>query len=120
MPDIFETTIICEKCNKKTTKKAEEHQGFRMRSWECPSCRQIWHHPQDEQDFQQFKKLKDKQFQVKLRLVGNSYTVSIPREIIEFEEDMKREMAKMDKMMRICLEEPHKLGLFFEQRRRFL
>ena len=116
MQDIFDTTIMCDNCNKKTNKKTIDKQGFPIRSWECPSCKQIWPHPQDVQDFKNFQRLRNKQFQVKLRLVGNSYTVSIPREIIDFEEEMKREMKKMDKIIQMSLEEPGKVNLFFKRR----
>jgi len=58
-----------------------------------------------------------KNFQVKLRIVGNSYTASSPREIIEFENEMQTEFNKMRKRMsqiiHMSLEEPEKLSLFF-------
>ena len=62
------------------------------------------------QEYENFQKLKNKEFKVKLRLVGNSYTVSIPREIIEFEEEMRREI---DDVIRISLDGPERLSLFF-------
>ena len=76
--------------------------------------------PQDIEDHKHFAQLKNKEFEVKLRLVGNSYTVSIPREIVEFEEEMRKEMEKMDQIIRLCLEEPDKLSLFFTRRVRKL
>ena len=116
MTDIFDTTIVCDQCNQETIKKTIEKDGFPIRSCECPSCHKQWHHPLDIQDYENFKRLKQKQFEVKLRLVGNSYTVSIPREIIEFEEEWRKEMEKMDHMMRLALEGPDKLSIFFTRR----
>ena len=116
MADIFETTIMCDECHQETLKKVLEQDGFPLRSAECPSCHKVWHHPLDVQDYENFKLLRQKQFEVKLRLVGNSYTVSIPREIIEFEEEMRKEMEQMDHMIRMALEEPDKLSIFFTRR----
>lgn len=116
MADIFDTTIMCDACRTETMKKTTDREGFPIRSAECPSCHKVWHHPLDIQDYENFKQLRNKQFQVKLRLVGNSYTVSIPREIIEFEEEMRKEMEQMDHMIRMALEEPDKLSIFFSRR----
>lgn len=113
MADIFETTILCEDCNKKTTKHELFRDGFRIRTWECPSCGRTWHHPGDKQAYDDFQRLKEKQFQVKLRMVGNSYAVSIPREIIEFEEEFNREL---NDLISLNMEEPGKISLFLHKR----
>ena len=110
MKDIFETTIICDECDSKTEKILTEKEGFRIRAWRCKDCQKIWPHPLDMQEYENFQKLRSKQFQVKLRLVGNSYTISIPREIIEFEEEMRREI---DDMIRLSLDSPEKLSIYF-------
>jgi uncharacterized Zn finger protein len=112
MQDIFETTILCEDCNRKTNKHELIKEGFKIRTWECPSCGKIWHHPGDKQAYDEFKKIKEKEFQVKLRMVGNSYTVSIPREIIDFEEEFNREINKLISM---SMEEPGKVSLIFHK-----
>ena len=116
MTDIFDTTIMCDQCREETEKKSIEQEGFPIRVAECPSCNKQWPHPLDLEDYENFKRLKQKQFEVKLRLVGNSYTVSIPREIIDFEEEMQKEMDKMDQMIRMALEEPGKVSIFFTRK----
>lgn len=120
MKDVFETTILCEKCNKKAQKGQIIKEGFRIRIWQCPVCKQIWYHPLDLNEYEQFKKLRKRQFQVKLRMVGNSWAVSIPREIIEFQQEMEQEMKKhmerMNCIVRLCMEEPGKLSLFFSEK----
>jgi transposase-like protein len=113
MEDIFDATVLCDQCNQKTEKKIVIEDGFQMRSWGCLRCQKTWQHPGDVQEYQNFKQLKNKTFQVKLRYVGNSYTVSIPREIIDFEEDALKEFAKMDKILKMMLEEPGKISIFF-------
>ncbi len=87
MGDIFESTILCENCNQKTSKGFIMKDGFQIRKWECNSCGKVWYHPLDTEEYKNFQKLKNKTFEVKLRMVGNSYAISIPREIIECEEE---------------------------------
>jgi len=52
-------------------------------------------------------------------MVGNSYTVSIPREIINFQRQMHKEMEKhideMNKFVRLCMEGPRKISLMFDE-----
>jgi len=115
--DIFENVVLCNKCNTKTRKIIVDRNGFKMRTLECPNCGKRIYHPLDLQESENFNKLKNKEFSVKLRMVGNSYAVSIPREIIDFQEEMEREIQKefekMDKIIKMCLERPGKLSLFF-------
>jgi len=117
MADIFENAILCDRCNKKTKQSLVARNGFKLRAWQCPSCKKIWYHPLDLQEYENFTKLKSKRFTVKLRMVGNSYTVSIPKEIIEFQEEAEREMSRMhhemSRMIQMTLDEPEKLSLFF-------
>ena len=113
MTDIFDHPILCNKCDKRMKKILLIRNGFKMRTLECSECEEQIIHPVDKKEYDNFKKLKDKQYQVKLRMVGNSYTVSIPREIIEFHEEMNREITKMINM---SLEEPERLTLYFRRR----
>ena len=117
MADIYDNTILCEKCNKKTEKTAVPKDGIMLRGWTCPNCKQTWIHPADQKDYEEFKKIKETEFNVKLRMVGNSYTVSIPREIIEFEEEFEKMNREMDQMLRLMLEEPGKLSIFFRKKK---
>ena len=113
MTDIFDHPVLCDKCNQKMRKVFLIRNGFKLRTLECPECGKQLIHPLDKKEYDSFNELKNKQFQVKLRMVGNSYTVSIPREIIEFHEEMNREIAKMISM---SLEEPERLTLYFRRR----
>ena len=110
MEDIFNNTILCNNCQEKTTDLAVFKEGFRLRAKKCPNCNKITYHPVDLAEYNNFNILKHKEFQVKLRMVGNSYTVSIPKEIIEFHEELNKEI---DKLIKLSLEEPGKLSLFF-------
>lgn len=115
MNDIFENKIICNNCNKETIKAELDENGFKLRALECPDCGKQWMHPGDLKDYERFKELKSRQFSVKLRMVGNSFSVTIPREIIEFEERFAKLEREMDNMMRLSLDEPGKLILRFKE-----
>lgn len=110
MSDIFDNTIICSKCNAKMQPVSLERQGFVMRAVQCPRCADKIIHPKDEAEFQQFQTLKSKEFRVKMRVVGNSYAVSIPKEIVDFIHDQER---IMNDMVRLCFNDARKLSLMF-------
>lgn len=95
MKDVYENDILCKNCNKRTVKGHIIRDGFKIRTWECPGCGKIWHHPLDANEYLKFNKLKQKSFKVKLRKVGNSFSATIPNEIIEFE-DIKMEGRLVD------------------------
>ncbi len=117
MEDMFNATIICDKCGKKAQNIEIIKDGFRLRIKQCPGCGRKWYHPLDLEEYKNFSKLREKNFEVKLRFVGNSFCVSIPREIISFQEDMMNEMKeKMNQMIRMNLDSPEKLTLYFSKR----
>ncbi len=110
--DIFDNTILCRKCGKKMQKTRIEKDGFFLRTLECPRCNFRIIHPIDEEKHNKFMNLKNKEFKVKMRLVGNSYAVSIPKEIVSF---MGAQKKMMNDMVRLCFEEMDKLSLSFER-----
>ncbi len=110
MADIFDNPILCKNCRKEMQKKQLEKDGFILRVVECPNCKAKVVHPNDEAEYNKFKKLRDKTFRVKMRIVGNSYAVSIPREIVNF---IKYQEKIMDDMVRLCFDDSRRLSLFF-------
>ncbi|MBU4501804.1 MAG: hypothetical protein KKA79_04375, partial [Nanoarchaeota archaeon] len=98
MKDLFNTTVMCNKCHKETIKGFVKKEGFKLRSWKCPTCHEIWIHPADLQEYKKFQEIKNKEFKVKLRMVGNSYTISIPREIVDYGD------IKTDEIVKVCLD----------------
>jgi hypothetical protein len=89
-----------------------EKNGFILRAIVCPKCGEKIIHPVDESEYDKFINLKNKEFRVKMRLVGNSYAVSIPKEILSFMNEQKK-MA--DDMVRLCFEEMGRLSLNFNE-----
>ena len=86
--------------------------NFLFRALVCPKCNEKIIHPADEAEYEKFTNLKNKEFHVKMRLVGNSYAVSIPKEIVSF---MREQEKIMDDMVKLCFEDMGKLSLNFRE-----
>ena len=84
--------------------------GFNLRAKKCDKCGETILHPADKLEYENFVRLKQKEFNVKMRMVGNSYAVSIPREIVDF---MKEQERILDNMVKLSFEEAGKLRLMF-------
>ena len=84
--------------------------GSQLRAIECPKCKDIILHPSDLNSLQHFNNIKGKTFNVKLRVVGNSHAISIPKEIINF---IKEQERAMDDMVKLCFRDMHRLNLIF-------
>ena len=110
MTDIFNNTILCGKCNVKMNPIKLIKNGFVLRAVMCPKCHSKIVHPKDEQEYKDFIDLKKKEFNVKMRFVGNSYAVSIPKEIVNFMQDQEK---IMDEMVRLSFEEFGRISLNF-------
>ena len=110
MADIFDNTILCGNCNIKMKKVEVIKNGFILRAVICPKCNGKIIHPVDEQEYNRFINLKNKEFRVKMRLVGNSYAVSIPKEIVSF---IKEQEKIMDDMVKLCFEDLGRVSLSF-------
>ena len=110
MADIFDNTIICNKCDAKMKSAQVSKNGFILRAVACPECKSVIIHPSDEQEYNKFIELKNRDFRVKMRVVGNSYTVSIPKEIVSF---IREQEKIMDDMVRLCFEDFGRLSLNF-------
>ena len=110
MTDIFNNTILCNKCNLKMNPMNIERNGFILRVVTCPKCNSKIVHPKDEQEYNDFINLRKKEFSVKMRYVGNSYAVSIPKEIVNF---MMEQEKIMDNMVKLCFEEFGRISINF-------
>jgi len=111
MEDLFDNIILCNKCNKKMKPALLTKNGFNLRTLKCETCGKVVIHPEDKQEYEEFVRLKQKEYNVKMRMVGNSYAVSIPREIVDF---MQEQENVMNNMVRLCFEEAGKISLDFD------
>jgi len=117
--DMFDEIVVCSTCGRKMHRIDIIKNGFRLRALQCDKCNKRIYHPADIEEYKRFSQLKQRPFAVKLRMVGNSYTVSIPREIVDFmneQEGMHQRMMKMqNEMVRVFFEEFGKISLTFAQ-----
>jgi DNA-directed RNA polymerase subunit RPC12/RpoP len=110
MADIFDNPILCKNCNSRMKKATLSKNRFLIRAVVCDKCGHKILHPNDEAEYEKFVNLRNKDFRVKMRLVGNSYSVSIPKEIVSFIREQER---IMDDMVKLCFEEAGRLSLNF-------
>jgi len=110
MNDLFDNPILCKNCNLRMKKATLNKNRFLIRAVICDKCGHKILHPNDEAEYEKFVSLRNKEFHVKMRLVGNSYSVSIPKEIVSFIREQER---IMDDMVKLCFEESGRLSLNF-------
>jgi len=110
MMDIFDNQILCKHCEKPMGTVLISRNGFNLRAKKCTKCGETLVHPQDKAEYENFMRLKQKEFNVKMRMVGNSYAVSIPREIVDF---MREQESMINDMVRLSFEDAGRLRLMF-------
>lgn len=114
MTDIFDAKISCKNCNKEMKEAIVKKDGAELRAVKCENCGDLIIHPADLNCLEHYRDLKGRTFNVKLRVVGNSHAISIPKEIINFMNEMHKSARKdMDDMVRLCFEDFRKLSVFF-------
>ncbi len=116
MKDIFDAKISCKNCELEMQPMRLEKEGIILRAVQCPQCKEKIFHPSDLERLRRYNDLKRKTFSVKLRMVGNSHAVSIPKEIVDFITEMDNKMKHhMNDMVKLCFEDFGKLSLIFNQ-----
>ena len=113
MSDLFDNVILCRQCGKEMQKETIVKNGVTLRSAHCEKCHKREFHPLDLAKLREFQELRQRPFRVKLRMVGNSYAVSIPREIIDFFEEADRMFEEVE----MKFSDFDKLMLSFHQQR---
>lgn len=112
MVDIFDNIVLCKNCNIQMKSVKIVKSGFVIRALQCSKCGNRVYHPTDIEEYKKFSELRNKLFKVKLRVVGNSYTVSIPKEIVEFIHEQEK---IMNDIVNLCFEEAGRLSLIFNK-----
>ena len=106
MTDIFDARIMCKNCGIEMKSGIVNKNGLELRAVICSKCGDKIIHPADLNGLEHFNNLKGKTFNVKLRMVGNSHAVSIPKEIVDFMNEMHRKaQSQMDEMVKLCFED---------------
>jgi len=114
MKDIFEAKIMCEKCDVKMNPLEVCKSGIKLRAVQCSKCGERIVHPEDLGKLKKYNDLRGKTYNVKLRVVGNSHAISIPKEIVDFINDTNRRVSRhMDDMVKLAFEDFGKISLNF-------
>lgn len=114
MKDIFDAKISCKNCDLEMTPTSVEKNGFKLRAIQCEECGEKIIHPVDLENFKRYNDLKRKTYNVKLRIVGNSHAISIPKEIVDFINETNLRMSRhMNDMVKLCFEDFGKISLMF-------
>jgi hypothetical protein len=117
MKDIFDAKIMCEKCDRVMVNGFIEKSGFKLRVKKCSECGERIFHPIDMNELERYKDMRGKTYNVKLRIVGNSHAISIPKEVVDFMNRSRVQARKdMDDMVKLCFEDFGKLSLDFFER----
>lgn len=118
MKDIFDAKISCKDCNQEMKPISLDKKGFILRAVHCQKCGDKIIHPSDLDTLKHYNNLRRKTYNVKLRIVGNSHAISIPKEIVDFINESHNQMSRqMNDMVRLCLEDFGKLSLNFAPER---
>jgi len=110
MMDLLENIdVLCKKCKVPMERGISSKEGFKLRVFQCPNCKARYFHPSDFEKFEEFQKIKGKQFNMKLRMVGNSFTISIPKEIVRFTH------VKEDSIIALSMENPDNVRIILRK-----
>ena len=108
--DLLENDVLCKECKVPMDKDQAIKDGFKLRTFQCPNCKKTYFHPVDLERYEQYHKLKEKEFNMKLRQIGNSFCISIPREIVRFSH------AQENSIVSISMENPERIGIIFKKK----
>jgi len=101
------TDVLCKKCKAPMERGITLKEGFRLRVFQCPNCKARYFHPSDEEQYEEYQKLKEKQYSMKLRLVGNSFCISIPKEIVKFSH------VEENSIVQFSMDDPEHMRIIF-------
>lgn len=102
--------VLCKKCKVPMGRGMSHRNGFKLRIFQCPKCKAHYFHPTDLEHYEQYVKLKEKEYKMKLRMIGNSFCISIPREIIRFNH------IKEDSFVSLSMQDQERVGIIFRKR----
>ena len=110
MEDILDNIdVVCKTCKTPMQRGHTVKNGFKLRSFVCLKCKSHYLHPVDFDRYTQYNQLKEKQFNMKVRMIGNSFCISVPREIIRFNH------VEENSIVSISMEDPEKVRLIFHK-----
>lgn len=74
--------IPCE-CGGMAGKGTVKYQDYEVRGWICKKCKKEYIHPEDSLKISKLEELKKNGIKVKIRTVGQSLVITLPKELAE-------------------------------------
>ena len=74
--------IPCE-CGNMASKSTVKYKDYEVRGWVCKKCKREYLHPEDSLKISKLEALKKNHIRVKIRTVGQSLVITLPKEIAE-------------------------------------
>jgi hypothetical protein len=102
--------VLCKKCKVPMERGMGIKDGFKLRAFRCPTCKDKYFHPADLEKYQQYMAIKEREFNMKLRQIGNSFCISIPREIIRYAH------VEENSFVSVSMEDSEKVRLVFHRK----
>ena len=86
--------IPCE-CGHMASKSTVKHKDYEVRGWVCKKCKKEYIHPEDSIKISKLEALKKTGIKVKIRTVGQSLVITLPKELAELYELEQGEMVEL-------------------------
>ena len=74
--------IPCE-CGDMAGKSAIKYKSYEVRGWICKKCGKEYIHPEDSLKISKLEALKKNGIRVKVRTVGQSLVITLPKELVD-------------------------------------
>ncbi len=74
--------IPCE-CGGMARRSAVKYKDYEVRGWVCKKCKKEYVHPEDSLKISKLEALKKTGVKVKIRTVGQSLVITLPKELAE-------------------------------------
>ncbi len=86
--------IPCE-CSSMASKSTVKYKEYEVRGWICRKCKKEYVHPEDSIKISKLEALEKNRIRVKIRTVGQSLVITLPKEIAELYGLEKGEMVEL-------------------------
>ena len=86
--------IPCE-CGGMASRSTVKYKDYKLRGWVCKKCKKEYIHPEDSLKISKLVALKKSRVKVKIRTVGQSLVITLPKKIAELYDLQKGESVEL-------------------------
>src|SRR3989339_500737 len=87
--------IPCE-CGGMASRGTVKYKSYEIRGWVCAKCKKEYIHPEDSMKISKLEELKKSNPSVKIRTVGQSLVITLPKEIVDVYDLEKGEIVRLN------------------------